>query len=74
MLDLNPEYLSKDGRRQFVVLTVEEFERLKEAVEDAEDLRTLREATVKNATSPHYTPEQVSRRLRSSGRRPKKTS
>ena len=64
MLNVKPEYLSKRGRREFVVLTVEDFDRMKEAIEDAQDLRTLREATRKNAESPYNTPSQVDRRLR----------
>ena len=63
MLKVKPEYLSKRGRREFVVLTVEDFDRMKEAVEDAEDLLTLRSATKKNAKSPYYTHDEVGRRL-----------
>jgi PHD/YefM family antitoxin component YafN of YafNO toxin-antitoxin module len=64
MVKVKPEYLSKRGRREFVVLTVEDFERMKEALEDAEDLRALRVATRKNARAPYYTPKEVERRLR----------
>lgn len=64
MLKVKPEYLSKRGRREFVVLTVEDFDRMKEAIEDAEDLRALREATRRNAKSRYYTPEEMDRRLR----------
>ena len=63
MLKVKPEYLSKGGKREFVILTVEDFDRMKEALEDAEDLRALREATLKNAKSPYYTPAEVERRL-----------
>ena len=63
MLKLKPEYLSKNGRKQFVVLTVEDFERVKEALEDAEDLRILREARRRNANSPTYTAAEVRKRL-----------
>ena len=44
MLKIKPEYLSKNGRPEFVVLTVEDYERMKQAMEDADDLRTLRQA------------------------------
>jgi PHD/YefM family antitoxin component YafN of YafNO toxin-antitoxin module len=64
MLKVKPEYLSKHGRREFVVLTVEDFERMKEAIEDAEDLRTLRAAKRRNAKAPYYTVNEVQSRLR----------
>jgi len=73
MLKVKPEYLSKRGRREFVVLTVEDFDRMKEAVEDAEDLRTLRQAARKNAKAPYYTAIEVERRLRMGSSRKKKT-
>ena len=38
MLKVKPEYLSKRGRREFVVLTVEDFERMKKVC----PLRTMR--------------------------------
>jgi hypothetical protein len=74
MLNVKPEYLSKRGRREFVVLTVEDFDRMKEAIEDAEDLRALREATRKNAKAPYYTPAEVERRLRARLSRKKKAT
>lgn len=71
MLKLKPEYLSKNGRREFVVLTVEEYERVREALEDAEDLRILREARRRNADSPTYTLAEVKRRLGLTGKKRK---
>jgi PHD/YefM family antitoxin component YafN of YafNO toxin-antitoxin module len=69
MLKVKPEYLSKRGKREFVVLTVEDFDRMQEAIDDAQDLRILRDATRKNAGAPYYTPQEVTRRLGSrSGR------
>jgi PHD/YefM family antitoxin component YafN of YafNO toxin-antitoxin module len=74
MLKIKPEYLSKRGRREFVVLTVEDFERMKEAIEDADGLRTLRAAKRRNARAPYYTAEEVEKRLRlHSGRKKKAT-
>jgi PHD/YefM family antitoxin component YafN of YafNO toxin-antitoxin module len=65
MVKVKPEYLSKRGRREFVVLTVEDFNRMKEAIEDAQDLRDLRSATRKNAKAPYYTPQELTRKLAS---------
>ena len=44
MLKLHPEILSKNGRKQFVVLPYEEFLAVQERLADAEDLRDLRKA------------------------------
>jgi PHD/YefM family antitoxin component YafN of YafNO toxin-antitoxin module len=74
MLKVKPEYLSKRGRREFVVLTVEDFERMQAALEDAQDLRTLREATRKNAKAPYLTSEEVDRRLAPRSTRKRKAS
>ena len=74
MLKVKPEYLSKRGRREFVVLTVEDFERMRAAIEDAEDLRTLRAATRRNASGPYLTPAQVARRLGTRPTRKRKAS
>lgn len=74
VLKVKPEYLSKRGRREFVILTVEDFDRMKEALEDAEDLRALRVATRRNAKAPYYTPAEVERRLATRSTRKKKAS
>jgi PHD/YefM family antitoxin component YafN of YafNO toxin-antitoxin module len=63
MLKIKPEYLSKRGRREFVILTVEDFNRMQAAIEDADDLRILRRATRKNGKTPYYSSEEVDRRL-----------
>ncbi len=73
MLKLKPKYLSKNGRREFVVLTVEEFERVIDALEDAGLARAMREAQIRNANSPKDTLEEVKRRPKVSSARPKKT-
>lgn len=69
MLKVKPEYLSKRGKREFVVLTVEDFERMQAAIEDAHDLRTLRQATVRNRKAPYFTPAEVQRQLAPRARR-----
>jgi siroheme synthase (precorrin-2 oxidase/ferrochelatase) len=74
MLKIKPEYLSKRGRREFVILTVEDFDLMKEAIEDAQDLRALRNATRKNAKSRYYTPAEVDRRLRTRSTTKRKAS
>jgi PHD/YefM family antitoxin component YafN of YafNO toxin-antitoxin module len=63
MLKLKPEYITKNGRREFVVLTVEDYEKVKEALEDAEDLRILQEVRRRNAGAPTYSLAEVRQRL-----------
>lgn len=52
MITLHPEFLTKNGKREFVVLPYEEFSSLQEALADAEDLRELRAAKLEEAASP----------------------
>ena len=72
MLKVKPEFLSKHGKRQFVVLTIEDFNRIKEALDDAQDLRDLRQATRINTGKPYYTPAEVERRLANRSTRSKR--
>ena len=52
MIELHPEILSKNGKREFVVLPYEEFVALQEELEDLEDLRQLDEAVASERSSP----------------------
>lgn len=69
MLKVKPEFLSKNGERQFVILTIEDFTRMQEALEDAADLRELPKATKVNAGKKYFTPEEVDRKLPASSPR-----
>jgi len=44
MLKLHPEILVKNGKKEFVILTYEEFLAVQERLADAEDLMDLRKA------------------------------
>ncbi len=44
MIKLHPEFLTKDGKKEFAVIPYEEFVALQELLEDAADLLQLREA------------------------------
>jgi PHD/YefM family antitoxin component YafN of YafNO toxin-antitoxin module len=44
MLKLHPEILTKNGKKEFVVLPYEEFVAIQELLADAEDLLELRKA------------------------------
>ncbi|HVT89901.1 MAG TPA: hypothetical protein VHD56_13690 [Tepidisphaeraceae bacterium] len=63
MVKLKPEFISRNGRKEFAVLTIKDYERVMEALEDAEDIRILRTARRRNADSPVYTLNEVKRRL-----------
>ncbi len=41
---MKPQILEKDGKKEFVVLTYEDFIKMYEALEDYEDLKELRKA------------------------------
>lgn len=49
MIELHPEILTKNGRREFAVLPYEEFVAVTEALADYEDLRDLRAAKAEEA-------------------------
>jgi hypothetical protein len=42
MIELHPQIIEKDGKKQFVLLTYEEFLTVQEALADADDLVALR--------------------------------
>ena len=44
MIELHPEFLIKNGKKEFAVLTYEEFIKIKEILEDLEDLEDLIQA------------------------------
>jgi len=47
MISLHPEYLTKNGKKEFVVLRYEEFSKLQEYLEDMQDLLELRKTKTK---------------------------
>ena len=48
-IELHPEFLTKNGEKQFAVLSYQEFVALQEWLEDAEDLLELRRAQKEKA-------------------------
>ena len=59
MIELHPEIIVKDGKKQFVVLPYEEFTAIQEALADAEDLSALRIAKRDERDAPTVPLEQV---------------
>jgi len=63
MIELHPEILKKNGKREFVVLPYEEFEAMRALLEDAEDLLELRRAKAAEGDAPTVGLEDVRREL-----------
>ena len=59
MIELHPEILEKDGKKQFVILTYEEFTAIEQALADAEDLAALRVAKKDEDDAPSVPLKQV---------------
>jgi hypothetical protein len=59
MIELHPEILEKDGKKQFVILTYEEFAAIEQALADAEDLAALRVAKKDEHDAPSVPLGQV---------------
>jgi hypothetical protein len=59
MIELHPEILEKDGKKQFVILTYEEFAAIEQALADAEDLAALRVAKKEELDAPSVPLEKV---------------
>ncbi len=52
MITLHPNILEHDGKKAFVVLPYEEFQKVQEELEDYEDLKDLRTAKTGEGTAP----------------------
>lgn len=52
MIELHPEFISKNGQKEFAVLPYEEFLQIQELLEDLENIRDLREAKQEEKDSP----------------------
>ncbi len=63
MLTLHPEFLTKEGKKEFVVLPYEEFLVLQELIEDAEDVLDLRAAKHEEKDKPSVSLDDVKKEL-----------
>ena len=63
MIELHPEFISKNGKKEFAVLPYQEFLKLQEILEDLEDLRDLRLAEEENKDTPDYSLDEVKQML-----------
>jgi len=58
-IELHPEFLTKDGKKEFAVLSYQEFLALQQWLEDAEDLLDLRAAQKDEANTPTISLSEV---------------
>jgi PHD/YefM family antitoxin component YafN of YafNO toxin-antitoxin module len=63
MIELHPNYLEKNGKKEFAILPYEEFMRMQEELADYEDLRILRDAKEIEADSPTVPFDDVKKEL-----------
>lgn len=63
VIELHPQVLEKDGKKQFVVLPYTEFVRLQEELADYDDLQTLRAAKQAEGDAETRTLEEVRQAL-----------
>jgi hypothetical protein len=63
MIQLNPEFLKKDGKPEFVVLSYEEFLLIEELLADLEDLQDLRQAKLDEKDQPPVSLAEVKKIL-----------
>ncbi len=63
MIELHPNYLEKNGHAEFVVLPVEEFQALRDQLEDLLDLLDLRHAKEEEGAAPTVPLEELQAQL-----------
>ena len=62
-MELHPQILKKEGKQEFVILPIEEYQLLMELVHDYEDLRDLREAKEESKDQESVSLEQATKDL-----------
>ncbi|MGD0540970.1 MAG: type II toxin-antitoxin system Phd/YefM family antitoxin [Tepidisphaeraceae bacterium] len=63
MLKLKPEFLKKNGKTEFVILTARDFSAIEELIEDALDIQILEKARHEDDGSPGISLEEMKREL-----------
>ena len=62
-MELHPEFLEKNGKKEFVVLTYEEYTKVQELIEDYEDLIDLRNAKAQEQNTKSYSLDEAKKEL-----------
>jgi PHD/YefM family antitoxin component YafN of YafNO toxin-antitoxin module len=63
MIQLHPEFITKNGKKEFAVIPYEEFEALQELIANIEDLMDLRAAKEEEANQPSVPLAEVKKLL-----------
>jgi hypothetical protein len=63
IMELNPQILEKDGKKEFVILPYEKFLELQEELENYDDLRFLRAAKEQEGEAPTISLEDAKKEL-----------
>lgn len=63
MISLHPEFITKNGKKEFAVISYEEFEALQQFIADMEDLMDLRAAKVEEGDQPSVPLAEVKKLL-----------
>ncbi|QTA87472.1 hypothetical protein [Desulfonema magnum] len=58
-MQLNPQFIKKDGKNEFVILSYQEFSKIREMIEDYEDLLDLRKAKAECGHDPGIPLDEV---------------
>ena len=66
MISINPQILEKNGKKEFVVLSYEDFLKMKEEIENYNDLRILRKAKQEEQDAPSVSFKEAKKILNSS--------
>jgi len=62
-MDINPQIIEKNGKKEFVILPYEDFLKIQEELHRYEDLRLLREAKESEGDAPGIGMEEARKRL-----------
>jgi len=63
MLKPHPQFIRKNGRKEFVVLPYDEFAEMQDLLQDAFDIRELRRARKADTSKPSLSVAETRRRL-----------
>ena len=63
MMDIKPQVIKKNGKKEFVILPYEEFLKIQEQLEDYDDLRALCEAKQKEGDAPAISLKDAKKKL-----------
>jgi len=63
IIEIHPNYIKKKGKKEFVILSYDEFKKIEEALNDYEDLMELRKIKSKEKDKKTKNIEQVKKEL-----------